>query len=58
MMEIEPFMYITLISFRQLSYPDEAHGLVGLRPHFYHALTDFLLNDCFERNEVACLRVA
>jgi len=40
------------VLFRQLSYPDEAHGLVGLRPHFYHALTDFLLNDCFERNEV------
>ena len=49
MMEIEA----TLTSFRQLSYPDEAHGLVGLRPHFYHALTDFLLNDCFGRNEVA-----
>jgi len=40
------------VLFRQLSYPDEAHGLVGLRPHFYHALTDFLLNDCFGRNEV------
>lgn len=40
------------VLFRQLSYPDEAHGLVGLRPHFYHSLTDFLLNDCFERNEV------
>ena len=51
MMEIEA----TLTSFRQLSYPDEAHGLVGLRPHFYHALTDFLLNDCFGRNEVACI---
>merc|ERR1712106_309785 len=40
------------VLFKQLSYPDEAHGLVGLRPHFYHSLTDFLLNDCFERNEV------
>ena len=39
-------------SFRQISYPDEAHGLVGLRPHFYHTLTDFLINDCFGRNEV------
>jgi len=38
---------------RQLSYPDEAHGLVGLRPHFYHSLTDFLLNDCFESNSVS-----
>jgi dipeptidyl-peptidase-4 len=35
------------VLFRQLSYPDEAHGLVGLRPHFYHSLTDFMLNDCF-----------
>lgn len=40
------------VLFKQLSYPDEAHGLVGLRPHFYHSLTDFLLNDCFRRNEV------
>jgi len=40
------------VLFKQLSYPDEAHGLVGLRPHFYHSLTDFLLNDCFQRNEV------
>ena len=60
---------LLLLPPRQLSYPDEAHGLVGLRyyprtsstdsptllpprPHFYHALTDFLLNDCFGRNEV------
>ena len=56
MKEIGPIMCFTMISSRQLSYPDEAHGLVGLRPHFYHALTDFLLNDCFGRNEVAaCL---
>jgi len=40
------------VLFRQISYPDEAHGLVGLRPHFYHTLTDFLINDCFQRNEV------
>jgi dipeptidyl-peptidase-4 len=40
------------VLFRQLSYPDEAHGLVGLRPHFYHSLTDFLINDCFGRNEI------
>jgi len=40
------------VLFRQLSYPDEAHGIVGLRPHFYHSLTDFLLNDCFGRNYV------
>merc|ERR1711893_84294 len=40
------------VLFKQLSHPDEAHGLVGLRPHFYHSLTDFLLNDGFRRNEV------
>lgn len=40
------------VLFRQISYPDEAHGLVGLRPHFYHSLTDFLLNDCFGKNDV------
>merc|ERR1719242_1214655 len=40
------------VLFKQISYPDEAHGLVGLRPHFYHTLTDFLINDCFQRNEV------
>ena len=46
------YLFLIRIYYRQLSYPDEAHGLVGLRPHFYHALTDFLLNDCFGRNEV------
>ena len=45
-------LFIHTYLHRQLSYPDEAHGLVGLRPHFYHSLTDFLLNDCFRRNEV------
>ena len=40
------------VLFQQLSYPDENHGLVGLRPHFYHSLSNFILNDCFGRNEV------
>jgi len=40
------------VLFKQITYPDEAHGLVGIRPHFYHTLTDFLINDCFQRNEV------
>lgn len=40
------------VLFRELSYPDENHGIVGLRPHLYHSLSDFLLNDCFGRNEV------
>ena len=48
----EIFITKYFCSFRQISYPDEAHGLVGLRPHFYHTLTDFLINDCFGRNEV------
>lgn len=39
------------VLFQQLSYPDENHGLVGLRPHFYHALSNFILNDCFGKNE-------
>ncbi len=40
------------VLFQQLSYPDENHGLVGLRPHFYDSLSNFILNDCFGRNEV------
>lgn len=40
------------ILFQEHSYTDENHGIVGLRPHLYHTLTNFLLNDCFGRNEV------
>jgi len=40
------------VLFQQLSYPDEDHGIVGLRRHFYHALSNFILNDCFNRNQV------
>ena len=40
------------VLFRQLSYPDENHGIVALRPHLYHSLTDFILNDCFGLNKV------
>ena len=40
------------VLFQQLSYPDENHGIVGLRPHFHHALSNFILNDCFGRNKV------
>ncbi len=39
------------VLFQQLSYPDENHGIVGLRPHFYHSLSNFILNTCFGRNE-------
>ena len=39
------------VLFQQLSYPDENHGIVSLRPHFYHSLTNFILNTCFGRNE-------
>ncbi|KAL1491026.1 hypothetical protein ABEB36_011684 [Hypothenemus hampei] len=34
------------ILFRQLSYPDEDHSLLGVRPHLYHSLENFL-NECF-----------
>ena len=40
------------VLFQQLSYPDENHGIVGLRPHFYHSLSNFILNDCFGKNEI------
>ncbi|GBP03076.1 Venom dipeptidyl peptidase 4 [Eumeta japonica] len=30
------------IYFTQMSYTDEQHGLVGVRPHLYHALEKFL----------------
>ena len=39
------------VLFQQLSYPDENHGIVQLRPHFYHSLSNFVLNTCFGRNE-------
>ena len=38
------------ILFQQLSYPDENHGIVSLRPHFYRSLTNFILNDCFDKD--------
>ncbi|XP_030386247.1 venom dipeptidyl peptidase 4-like [Scaptodrosophila lebanonensis] len=34
------------ISFTQISYPDEQHGLIHVRPHLYHALNRFF-GDCF-----------
>jgi hypothetical protein len=39
------------VLFQQLSYPDENHGIVNLRKHLYHALSNFLLNDCFGKNK-------
>ncbi|XP_018904753.1 venom dipeptidyl peptidase 4 isoform X2 [Bemisia tabaci] len=38
------------IMFQQMSYPDEEHGLVGVRPHFYHTLTRFI-SDCFHLDQ-------
>ncbi|KAL0273764.1 UNVERIFIED_CONTAM: hypothetical protein PYX00_006369 [Menopon gallinae] len=38
------------ILFRQQSYPDEDHGLDGVRPHLYHSLENFL-DGCFETKE-------
>ncbi|XP_075211314.1 dipeptidyl peptidase 4 omega [Lycorma delicatula] len=34
------------ILFRQQNYPDEEHGLSGVRSHLYHTLEQFL-NECF-----------
>ncbi|CAH0557866.1 unnamed protein product [Brassicogethes aeneus] len=38
------------ILFRQLSYPDEDHGLASVRPHLYHSLEHFL-DECFLEKE-------
>jgi dipeptidyl-peptidase 4 len=35
------------ILFKQISYPDEDHGLAGVRPHLYHSLGHFF-GDCFQ----------
>jgi dipeptidyl-peptidase-4 len=35
------------IAFDQISYPDEDHSLVGVRPHLYHSLGRFI-NNCFD----------
>ena len=40
------------VLFQQLSYPDEAHSIARRRPHLYHSLSNFILNDCFGKNEV------
>lgn len=37
------------IMFRQLSYPDEDHGLAGVRRHLYHNLENFL-DECLDIN--------
>uniref|UniRef100_A0A8D8Q543 Venom dipeptidyl peptidase 4 n=1 Tax=Cacopsylla melanoneura TaxID=428564 RepID=A0A8D8Q543_9HEMI len=34
------------ILFQTQTYPDEEHGLIGVRPHFYHTLERFL-DSCF-----------
>ncbi|XP_076054020.1 venom dipeptidyl peptidase 4-like isoform X3 [Oratosquilla oratoria] len=34
------------ILFRSQSYPDENHGLAGVKRHHYHSMEDFL-NDCY-----------
>ncbi|KAG8229724.1 hypothetical protein J437_LFUL007899 [Ladona fulva] len=39
------------IYFQQLNYPDEEHGLTGVRPHLYHSLERFL-DQCFQTDEV------
>ncbi len=44
------------VLFQQLACPDENHGIVGLRPHFYHTLCNFILNDCFNKNITRLVR--
>uniref|UniRef100_A0A1B0CY21 Venom dipeptidyl peptidase 4 n=1 Tax=Lutzomyia longipalpis TaxID=7200 RepID=A0A1B0CY21_LUTLO len=34
------------VAFKQLTYPDEDHGLAGVRPHLYHSLGRFF-DECF-----------
>ncbi|KAK3858000.1 hypothetical protein Pcinc_035779 [Petrolisthes cinctipes] len=36
------------ILFRSQSYPDENHGLAGVKRHHYHSMEDFL-NNCFNK---------
>lgn len=36
------------ILFRSQSYPDENHGLAGVKKHHYHSMEDFL-NNCFNK---------
>ncbi|XP_021935063.1 venom dipeptidyl peptidase 4-like [Zootermopsis nevadensis] len=38
------------VLFQQMSYPDEEHGLTGVRPHLYHTLGNFL-DRCFDLQE-------
>lgn len=35
------------ILFKEVSYPDEDHGLGGVRPHLYHTLGKFF-DECFD----------
>uniref|UniRef100_U5EWK1 Venom dipeptidyl peptidase 4 n=1 Tax=Corethrella appendiculata TaxID=1370023 RepID=U5EWK1_9DIPT len=39
------------ILFKQATYPDEDHGLAGVRPHLYHMLGRFFSN-CFNGRDV------
>ncbi|XP_037957263.1 venom dipeptidyl peptidase 4-like [Teleopsis dalmanni] len=39
------------ILFKQISYPDEDHGLSGVRPHLYHSLDRFF-GDCFDNKNM------
>lgn len=41
-MLISRLLQIRDVYFTQMSYTDEDHGLVGVRPHLYHALEKFL----------------
>lgn len=38
------------IFFQQMSYTDEDHGLIGVRPHLYHGLEKFLIDHLWYYN--------
>lgn len=38
------------IMFRQMSYPDEDHGLKSVQPHFYHTI-QYFFEECFAKTE-------
>ncbi|ROT66610.1 hypothetical protein C7M84_015409 [Penaeus vannamei] len=40
--------YVTAAALSKDSYPDENHGLAGVKRHHYHSMEDFL-NDCFNK---------
>ena len=48
-MALSRLLEINDIEFQQVSYPDENHGLVHVRPHLYHTLGRYF-DECFNLN--------